>query len=137
MAEAFSFESNVEKENCSYTWIKFPSNCSTAQQKQKEEPVRQPMGWHRKENNCCDRTVWSNFLQNETKQKELGPLIANGIFWSNFFDGKKQNENQSRKKRACQTTYGPGSPVSELVRLERSVVHENSEHPVKWRLLTI
>jgi hypothetical protein len=45
MAEAFSFESNVEKENCSYTWIKFPSNCSTAQQKQKEEPVRQPMGW--------------------------------------------------------------------------------------------
>jgi hypothetical protein len=21
-------------------------------------------------------TVWSNFLQNETKQKELGPLIA-------------------------------------------------------------
>jgi hypothetical protein len=44
MAEAFSFESNVEKENCSYTWIKFPSNCSTAQQKQKEEPVRQPMG---------------------------------------------------------------------------------------------
>jgi hypothetical protein len=44
MVEAFSFESNVEKENCSYTWIKFPSNCSTAQQKQKEEPVRQPMG---------------------------------------------------------------------------------------------
>jgi hypothetical protein len=44
MAEAFSFESNVEKENCSYTWIKFPSNCSTAQQKLKEEPVRQPMG---------------------------------------------------------------------------------------------